>query len=145
MIKDNISILKLFISSKETLTKIERNNIMVDNNGIIEDKFYGKNINRSVLLSSINAYKIIKEKNINVKYGQLGENILIDYNPYDFKIGTKIQIGEVVLEITQHGTFCNSLKKIDKLAPILLKNDRGVFAKIIKSGLISKQDTISII
>jgi MOSC domain-containing protein YiiM len=74
----------------------------------------------------------------------LGENILIDYNPYDLPVGTKLEIGEVVLEISQHCTLCKSLTKVDNALPKLLKNDRGIFAKVVKSGNISLKDKIKI-
>jgi MOSC domain-containing protein YiiM len=75
-------------------------------------------------------------------YGALGENILIDYNPYDLAIGSQIQIGEVVLEITQNCTICNHLSFIDKTLPKLLKDDRGIFVKVVKVGVIKKRDKL---
>ncbi|MCK4441197.1 MAG: MOSC domain-containing protein [Sulfurovaceae bacterium] len=140
-------ILKLFISKKlesEDITskRVSKQEIIVDERGIWEDKFYDKELNRSILITSIDSYRLAEKQKISVEYGSLGENILIDYNPYSLHVGTQIRIGEVVLEITQNCTLCKSLTKIDKKLPKLLKNDRGVFAKVIKSGFIHKDDEI---
>jgi MOSC domain-containing protein YiiM len=144
MTKNIGKVIKLFISHKNSSTKIQKDTISLDNGGIKLDKYYNKDINRSILLTSTKAYNMIKSNNINVQYGQLGENILVDFDPYTLKIGTKIQINQTILEVTQHCTLCNSLTKIDNCVPKLLKNDRGVFTKVIKDGVICKEDKIFI-
>ena len=116
--------------------------ISVDEQGIENDKFYAKDVNRSILLSSYDSYILAKDNAIDMIDGSLGENILIDINPYSLVSGTKVYIGEVILEITQNCTICNSLAKVDKNLPEILKTDRGIFAKAIKSGKIRKGDTI---
>jgi MOSC domain-containing protein YiiM len=133
------NILELFISKKST------NKILLDKNGIIGDKFYGKNIDRSILISTIDSYKIAKNRDIDLKYGLLGENIIMDYNPYHLETGKQIQIGETILEISQPCTLCKSLTKIDNKLPKLLKDDRGIFAKVVKAGEIKYRDKVYIL
>ena len=132
-------VLELFISKKS----VDR--MLLDEKGVVNDKFYAKDINRSVLISSIDSYILAQDRDIELEYGKLGENILIDYNPYGLKSGTKIQIGEAILEISQHCTLCKSLTKIDRKLPKLLKDDRGIFAKVIKAGEIKERDKIYLI
>jgi len=136
---------QLFIANKSENKRQNKESIIVDEKGILEDKFYDKKIDRSILISSIEAYDLIKNKNIDVQYGQLGENILVSFDPYSLDIGTKIYINDTILEITGECTICNLLKKIDDEVPSLLKNDRGVFAKVIQSGIIKINDTIHIV
>ncbi len=139
-IRDSIGeVLELFISKKSV------DKMLLDKKGVINDKFYAKDINRSVLISSIDSYKLAQDRDIELDYGQLGENILIDYNPYRLKSGARIQIGEAILEISQNCTLCKSLTKIDNKLPKLLKDDRGIFAKVIKAGEIKKRDKIYLI
>ena len=133
------TVLELFISKKST------KKILIDLNGIINDKFYAININRSVLISSIYSYQLANKKDINLSFGELGENILIDYNPYQLQTGTQLKIGETLLEISQPCTLCKSLTKIDNKLPKLLKDDRGIFAKVIKGGSIYLNDKIYIV
>ena len=135
-------ILKLFISIKGLEKRVEKEQLSVDINGILEDKFYGKDRQRSILLSSKDSYLLTQEHNINLNYGELGENILMDFNPYLLPVGTQLQIGEVTLEITQACTICNHLSKIDKKLPKLLKEERGIFAKVIKEGNIYNDNAI---
>jgi len=135
----------LFISDKIKKTRDTHTQIKVDTQGILDDKFYNKNPKRSILISSISAYDIIKKENISVQYGQLGENILVDFNPYTLAKGTQLQSGDVILEITQECTICKSLNKIGDNVSDLLQNDRGVFAKVIKEGILTQNDTLKII
>jgi len=135
-------ILKLFISIKGIEKRVEQEQLSVDENGILEDKFYAKDRQRSILLSSKESYLLTQEHSIDLNYGELGENILMDFNPYLLPVGTQLQIGEVILEITQACTICNHLSKIDKKLPKLLKEDRGIFAKVVKKGNIYNSDTI---
>ncbi|HIO91072.1 MAG TPA: MOSC domain-containing protein [Campylobacterales bacterium] len=137
MIKKQVGhVIKLFIS------KEEKSKISLDKYGVIKDKFYAKNQNRSVLIASQDSYNLALNSNIIIDSGSLGENILLNYNPYSLSIGSKLYIGEVILEITQHCTICNSLAKLNKDLPILLKNDRGIFSKIIQSGYIKVDDKV---
>ena len=135
-------ILKLFISIKGLEKRVEKKQISVDENGILGDKFHGKDRQRSILISSKDSYLLTQENNISIDYGELGENILMDFNPYLLAVGTQLQIGEVILEITQTCTICNHLSKIDKKLPKLLKEDRGIFTKVIKEGNIYEDDAI---
>ena len=137
-------VLNLFISQNGVKNRIKQNGINLDKNGILKDKFYNKNIQRSVLIVSKDSYDLAKKNNIDIDYGQLGENILIDYNPYHLKIGSKIKIGDVILQISQECTLCKSLSKVNKNLPELLKDDRGVFAKVIVAGAIKDDDIVSL-
>lgn len=137
-------VLELFLSIKN-VGKESREMILVEENGIVEDKFYGKDANRSILITSLDSYYMAKENDIDMPYGSLGENILVDVNPYNLGAGDIISIGETQLEITQNCTICNSLSKVDSKLPSILKSDRGIFAKTIKSGKIRKGDIVKII
>ena len=135
-------VLKLFISIKGLEQRVEKKQISVDENGILEDKFHGKDRQRSILISSEDSYLLTQEHSIHLDYGELGENILMDFNPYLLPLGTQLQMGEVIVEITQVCTICNHLSKIDKKLPKLLREDRGIFAKVIKEGDIYEDATI---
>jgi len=117
----------------------------LDAKGIIEDKHYDKDINKSVLITSLESYELAKSNGIDASYGLLGENILIDYNPYHLGAGSKLIIGEVTLEISQGCTLCKSLTNIDSRLPKLLKDDRGIFAKVLDAGNIKNGDTVYLV
>lgn len=142
MNKNSGKVLALFISKKEIPTRISRTTLKVDKEGIVGDKFYARDLERSILLTSVSSYLLALKHNVKMPYGALGENILIDYNPYSLAVGSHIQIGEVILEVTQNCTICNHLSLIDKILPSLLKEDRGIFVKVVKVGCIEKGDKL---
>jgi len=141
-VKNVGKVTNLFISVQGSSTRVEKELFNLDPKGIIEDKYYDTNINRSVLITSEASYTLAKDHNIEFPFGSLGENILIDYNPYHLNAGDKLRMGDVVLEISQYCTMCDHLSKIDEDLPTLLKDDRGIFAKVIKGGVLKKGDEI---
>ncbi len=133
-------VLELFYSTNDG--RVNPDKLTLDKKGVIEDKYYNKNIQRSVLIATKESYDLAQYHGIDAAYSALGENLLIDYNPYHLKPGARLQVGEVLLEISQNCTLCNSLAKVDARLPKLLKDDRGIFAKVISSGNIVKDDNI---
>ena len=133
-------ILELFYSTNNG--RVNTTELALDDKGVVEDKYYNKNIERSVLITSQDSYFLAAENGIDAPYSALGENILIDYNPYHLRPGARLVIGDLVLEISQNCTLCKSLAKVDARLPKLLKNDRGIFAKVISGGTIHKGDNI---
>lgn len=128
-------VIELFITKDdENKTRLSVDAVSVDNLGFIGDKFRGKNLERSILLTSTDSYEITKNNNIHISTGTLGENILIDVNPYHLVRGNQLQIGATILEVTQNCTLCKGLSTVDSKLPKLLKNDRGVFVKVVSSG-----------
>lgn len=138
-------VLKLFISKSSTSQRFEQTQLSLDEIGVLEDKFYSKDPQRSVLISSMASYELISTYGIDMPFGYLGENILMDFNPYALKMGSQIKIGEVVLEMSQYCTICNHLAVLDVKIPTLLKDDRGIFAKVIKNGEIKLNDKVEIL
>jgi len=137
-------VIKIFITKDdENKTRETPQEIQVDEAGIIGDKFYAKDAQRAILITATDSYKLAKENNIEIKEGSLGENLLIDVNPYHLLPGQRLSVGETVLEITQNCTLCKGLSSVNNKLPKLLKNDRGIFAKFISGPAIIKiGDTI---
>lgn len=112
--------------------------------GIKDDKFAGKDEDKSVMVVGSVAYNIAEENKIDLQLGSLGENILFDFNPHEYKIGTVFVIGSVKLEITQNCTICNHLSVFGKELPSLVKDHRGLYCKILSSGIIKKENEVYI-
>ena len=77
--------------------------------GIKDDKFAGKDVNKSVMIVGKYTYDLAKKNDINLEYGSLGENLLLSFNPHDYDIGTIFQIGNAQIQITENCTICNHL------------------------------------
>jgi MOSC domain-containing protein YiiM len=133
---------ELYISIKEEPHRLIKNELNIDPQGVKEDKFYGKDPLRAILISSIDAYHMAKQIDIDLQEGILGENILIEGSISSLHIGDRFKIGEVTFELTQNCTLCIGLSKIDSKLPKLLKDDRGIFVKAVNSGVIKKGDII---
>ncbi|MDD5211440.1 MAG: MOSC domain-containing protein [Sulfuricurvum sp.] len=137
-------VLALFISVDNEKKRVHKEKLELDEKGVFEDKFYAKNTNRLVLITSTAAYALAKSSGVELEYGSLGENILVDQNINQLAIGNRFKIGEVVLEVTQNCTLCNGLSIIDPKLPEILKNDRGLFAKAVANGIVKKEDLVII-
>lgn len=138
-------VLKLFISKSGTSQRFEKETFTLDELGVQGDKFYDKDPQRSVLVASTASYDLVKTYGIEMPFGYLGENILMDYNPYSLEIGTRLKIGDAILEISQNCTICNHLAVLDVKIPTLLKNDRGIFAKVISGAEIKSGEKVYIV
>ncbi|WP_321471361.1 MOSC domain-containing protein [Halarcobacter sp.] len=113
--------------------------------GIKDDKFAGDDLDKTVMIVGTYSYDLAKEYSINLEFGSLGENILFDFNPHDLAVGTRIKIDEAIIQITEKCTICNHLSVFDKKLPKLLKSCRGLYCKIEKSGMISKNSKVEIL
>jgi len=72
------SVIALFVSKKGVSGRTAVASVNLDQKGIQTDKFYDKNIQRSVLLASIESYTLVEKEDISMDHGALGENILMD-------------------------------------------------------------------
>jgi len=138
-------VLRLFTSKSGTSERFLEQKLLLDTNGVVDDKFYAKNVERSVLIASTASYDLVSTYGIEMPFGYLGENILMDFNPYALHVGTKLKMGDAILEISQHCTICNHLTTIDVKIPTLLKNDRGIFAKVVQNGEIYAGDDVYLV
>ncbi len=136
---------ELYISTSQEPSRILKSELQIDENGVIGDKFYGKDSLRSILISSTDAYTLAKNTNIDMAYGVLGENILIEGTIRDLNLGDFFYIGEVSFQIAQNCTICKGLSKIDAKLPKLLKDDRGIFIQAISNGNIKNGDELYIL
>jgi MOSC domain-containing protein YiiM len=117
---------------------------IIKGHGIKNDKFAGKDEDKSIMIVGLKAYTIAKENDIDLLFGSYGENILFDFDPHEYEIGSILQIGEVELEITQCCTICNHLAIFGKALPSLVKNHRGLYAKVLKDGKIVKNSEVKL-
>ncbi|MDD3008984.1 MAG: MOSC domain-containing protein [Arcobacter sp.] len=140
-------VLEIFSATKESSglprPKVKELNL-IENFGIENDKFAGKKLEQTVMIVGLKSYEMASEENINLEFGSLGENILLDFDPHNLEVGTNLIIGEAIIEITQVCTVCNHLSVFDKNLPQLLKAHRGLYCKIIKSGFIFKDMEVKI-
>ncbi len=119
---------------------------LIENHGI-EGDCHGGTERQVSLLSYERVREFEKSINGNFKLeaGAFGENLLV--SGLDFKslsIGSKLKCEEVLLEITQIGKECHTDCNIAKHTGKCIMPTEGVFAKVLKGGVLRKGDSIMI-
>lgn len=118
---------------------------LIEGHGIKDDKFAGKNIERSVMIVGNIAYAIAEQNGIQLERGSLGENILLNFDPHTLSQGEMIQIGNAKLQITEKCSICTHLSAFDTKLPSLISEHRGIYCKIIQSGVVTKNSGVSLL
>lgn len=117
---------------------------LIENYGIEGDAHAG-NWHRQVSLLSYDKVEAFRSKGAPVVDGSFGENILVE--GIDFKtlpIGTKFKCNDVVLEMTQIGKECHSGCAIYNVMGDCIMPREGVFAIVLKGGIIKEGDMLEI-
>ena len=107
-------------------------------------RLYGQPENwRQVLITDTAIYAHLHDQGIDLPYGSTNENIVLDgLTTKNLQIGQRIQIGEVVLEVSERRSPCSTLDKYHpglKDAMLGYHNgekirDGGVLARVIRGG-----------
>jgi TatD DNase family protein len=130
------------ISEKKGVQKHEVEEIeLIEELGIKDDAHAGK-WHRQVSFLAGEKIDMMKAKGLELKPGAFGENIVtrgIDWA--NMKVGGKICIKELVLELTQIGKECHDKCAIYYSAGECIMPTQGIFAKVIKGGKIRAEDS----
>ena len=113
--------------------------------GIVGDKFAGIDLDQTVMIVGQRAYDLAHEAGIVLEPGSLGENLLLDLDPHQLPVGTQLQIGSAVIELTEACTLCNHLSVFDRKLPKLVRHDRGVYCRIVASGMMRTGDEVIVL
>ncbi len=113
--------------------------------GIIGDAHAGDG-KRQVSLLAEESIEKMRAKGLKVKSGDFAENITTKgMDLLGLKIGDKIKIGsEVILEISQIGKECHTRCGIYYQAGDCVMPKEGVFARVLKGGVVKPGDEICI-
>ena len=118
---------------------------LIENFGLENDAHAGSG--RQVSLLSYEMEKAFDSKvDIDINPGVFGENLLV--SGFDFKkcaIGTRFACGDVILEIMQIGKTCHEGCNIRQVAGDCIMPREGVFANVIKGGVISVGDEMTVV
>ena len=114
--------------------------------GILGDAHAGPGTRQVSILAEESIDKM-RSKGLKVKAGDFAENITtIDMDLAGLKISDKLKIGEdAVLEITQFGKECHARCNIYYQAGDCVMPSEGVFARVLKSGVIKSGDKMEVI
>ena len=85
------------------------------------------------------------EKGVHVLPGDFGENLLV--SGIDFRslpIGTKLFVGDAVLQMTQIGKECHTACEIRRIVGDCIMPVEGVFAKVLTPGHVKNGDVMKV-
>ncbi|GLV47782.1 molybdenum cofactor biosynthesis protein [Thermus sp. LT1-2-5] len=106
------------------------------------DRHAGLDPDRAVLVAGVAAYEKARKAGIDLPYGALGENLLLDLDPHTLPPGTQLWVGEALLELSQVCTVCKNLSQFDLRLPKLLYGGRGLYARVLESGVVRVGDPV---
>lgn len=140
-------VLAINISEKKGVPKktIEEGEFIVDFG--LKGDAHGGNWHRQVSLlgqESIDKVAALEIKGLCT--GKFAENITTEgIELYTLPIGALLKISDVILEVTQIGKECHQKCAIFQLVGDCVMPKEGIFAKVIKGGIIKKGDSIEVI
>lgn len=106
---------------------------------------HGGNWHRQVSLISKEKIDAFKNRGGKVDIGGFGENIIVQGEELlNLKVGDRVKIGDVLLEITQLGKECHTRCHIYYTVGECIMPKEGVFARVLSGGNIAVGDEVSL-
>jgi MOSC domain-containing protein YiiM len=94
---------------------------------------------RQVSLLAAESIEKMQNKGVDVKAGDFAENITTEgIDLLSLPIGTKLKVGDALLEVSQHGKICHTKCNIYKTVGDCVMPKEGIFCKVLKGGKIKK-------
>ena len=131
---------------KGTPKKTIEEGVLIENFGLQGDAHAGK-WRRQVSLLGVESIEKAKLGPTNgLCHGVFAENLTTKgIRLYTLPVGTKLRVGECLLEISQIGKECHEGCAVSKLVGQCVMPREGVFAEVIKGGELYPGDPISVL
>jgi molybdopterin adenylyltransferase len=144
---DHIRILSTNISLKKGTIKTPVNQIELNHQGVIGDAHAGDWHRQISLLGKESFDRFAASAKRQLAYGEFAENLTTEgIELFKSKVGDRLIIGEIILEITQIGKKCHGkgCAIYNEVGNCVMPTE-GIFAKVIHPGIIKKGDEMSFI
>lgn len=134
------------ISEKKGTVKTPVPEILLkESHGIVGDAHAGS-WHRQVSLLGVDSVNKMKALLPDLPPGAFAENLLVEgLTLYDLPVGTKLQAGEALLEITQIGKECHASCAIRKQTGDCVMPREGIFAIVLEGGMIRPGDPVAVV
>jgi len=116
-----------------------------ENHGVVGDAHAGE-WHRQVSLLAIESIQKMQQMGLAVDAGDFAENVTtrgIDLP--SLRPGTRLALGEAVIEVTQIGKECHDRCAIYKMAGDCVMPREGVFAQVIRGGTVRAGDALVVL
>jgi len=111
-----------------------------DEGGIEGDAHRGVGSIRHVLIEDQEVLDVL-----DLEPGQVKENVTIrGVDVHSLPFGTRLVIGDVVLELTKESNPCSRMEEIRPGLQEELQGRRGIYAQVISPGRVRKGDTVHV-
>lgn len=139
-------ILAICISEKKGVQKSPVDSAVLLEDWGIEGDAHGGKWHRQVSLLSFEKIEDFRAKGADVDFGAFGENLVVEgFDLRKIPVGSRFQIGDVLLELTQIGKECHSHCAIFHAVGDCIMPREGVFTKVLKGGSIKVGDEIQLL
>ncbi len=120
--------------------------LLVADHGLEKDAHAG-DWHRQVSLLASESIDKMRDKGLTLDAGDFAENITTrDIDLVSLPVGTRVRVGgEILLEISQIGKECHERCAIYYQAGDCVMPREGVFAKVLKGGLVKKGDGLEVL
>jgi len=116
-----------------------------ENHGIVGDAHAG-DWHRQVSLLAQESIDKMRALGLDVNAGDFAENITTSgIDLVSLPIGTRLQIGETLLEVTQIGKECHTRCAIYDQAGDCVMPKEGIFVKVVREGAVKAGDGVTIL
>ena len=110
---------------------------LLENHGLAEDAHAG-DWHRQVSLLAKESIDSMRAKGLDVSNGDFAENLTTEgIDLPSLPIGTRLAVGEAVIEVTQIGKECHTRCAIYYQAGDCVMPREGIFAKVLKGGAVA--------
>ncbi len=139
-------VIAVCISKEKGTQKTPVDSIVLKPDWGIEGDAHAGHWHRQVSLLSYEKVEEFRAKGAEVAEGAFGENILVEgFDLRNIPVGTPIQIGECLLELSQIGKACHSHCAIYKMVGDCIMPREGVFAEVIRGGVVKPGDEVTLL
>ncbi len=134
------------VSEKKGTLKKEVPEAVLKENWGIEGDAHAGNWHRQVSLLGLEKIEDFRSRGANVDFGAFGENLVVEgFDLRSLPVGTKIKVGETLLELTQIGKECHDHCAIYQQVGDCIMPREGVFTEVLEGGLIRPGDEMELL
>ena len=123
------------------------NGVLKQDYGLIGDAHANCDTHRQVSLLAMESISKMQNLGLNVGPGDFAENLTTEaIEMVSLPVGTQLSVGrEIILEISQIGKECHTRCAIFRQVGQCIMPEEGIFARVIRGGMVQPDDEISIL
>jgi MOSC domain-containing protein YiiM len=139
-----IAAVSISLNKGERKTPVETSHFR-ENWGIVGDAHAGE-WHRQVSLLAMESIQKMQALGLKVAEGDFAENVTTEgIELYSLPLGTRIELGPALLEVTQIGKECHARCAIYYQAGDCVMPKEGIFGRVLRGGIVRPGDPVRIV